>query len=111
MTTPDQARDAGIAERENAADPRWVAIVDTIVERWAKSGRPFSANDIRDEVPAVAQRLVAGRLRSAWMRKPRLIEPVGEIKSDLTSTHAKKICIWIGADFAEAYRAEHGVAA
>lgn len=97
--TPEQARDAGIALRENHADPRWVAIVDAIIERWAKTGRKFSANDLRHEVPTVAQPLVAGRIRSAWMRRPQLIVPVGEVKSDLVSTHSKTVRTWVGAQF------------
>lgn len=102
MTTPEQARDAGIAQREQHADARWIAIVDAVIERWAKSGRTFSANDIRDELPVSARDLVAGRIRSAWMRKPALIVAVGEVKSTLKSTHAKRITVWLGAEAAAA---------
>lgn len=102
MTAPERARDAGIAQREKHADPRWIAIVDAVIERWAKSGREFSANDIRDELPVSARDLVAGRIRSAWMRRPQVIVPVGEVKSDLVSTHAKAIKLWLGAEAAAA---------
>ncbi|MBB3040975.1 hypothetical protein [Nocardioides soli] len=100
LTTPEQARDAGIALREQHADPRLILAVDRVINRWAKSGRKFSANDLRSKVPVAAQDLVAGRIRSAWMRK--VIVRVGEVKSDLKSTHAKRIGLWQGIEHAAA---------
>lgn len=96
--TPEQARDAGIALRENAADPRWIAIVDAIIQRWARSGRKFSANTIRDEVPVAARDLAGGRILSALNRKD--IKRVGYVKSSLVSTHSKPIGEYVGIEFA-----------
>lgn len=104
-TTPERLRDAGIAQRENAADPRLILAVDAVIERWAASGRRFSANEIRDEVPVKAADLVGGRLRAASMRRPAEIAKVGEVKSTLLSTHAKPIAVWQNAEVVAAARA------
>ena len=112
MRTPTQLRDAGIAAAENAADPRLILAVDAVIERWTASGRRFSANEIRDEVPTLAAHLVGGRLRAASMRKPAEITKVGEVGSSLLSTHAKKIAVWQNAEVVAAERAtaERGAA-
>lgn len=95
MTTlPEQARDNAIAAAETAADPALVAAVDAVIARWTTSGRKFSANTIRGEVPTPALHLVGGRLRAAALRRPVEIVAVDEIGSDLTSTHAKPIKVW-----------------
>jgi hypothetical protein len=94
MSAATEARDAGIAAAEYAADPRLILAVDAVIQRWIDSGRRFSANDIRDELPSFARTIVGGRLRAAAMRKPQEIRVVGEVQSDLTSTHAKPIKVW-----------------
>lgn len=96
----EAARDEALAAQLHHADPRLVLAVDAVIERWAKSGRRFSANEIRDEVPTAAVGLVGGRLRAASMRKPAEIVAVGEVKSSLLSTHAKPIKCWLRADLA-----------
>lgn len=102
--TPEALRDAGIAQRENAADPRLLLAVDKVIARWVESGRRFSANEIRDEVPVKAADLVGGRLRAASMRKPAEIVKVGEVKSTLLSTHAKPIGVWQSTEVVAAER-------
>lgn len=102
MTTPTILRDAGIASAEHAADPRLILAVDAVIEKWAASGRRFSANEIRDEVPSLASHLVGGRLKAASMRKPAEIAAVGWVRSSLLSTHAKPIVVWVRADVAAA---------
>lgn len=96
-TTPEGLRDAGIAQCENGADPRLILAVDAVVARWTESGRRFSANEIRDEVPLIAGDLVGPRLRAASMRRPAEIVKVGEVRSSLLSTHAKPIAVWRSA--------------
>jgi hypothetical protein len=98
MSTPEQARDAGIAAAENAADPRLILAVDAVIAKWVASGRRFSANEIRDEVPTLAAHLVGGRLKAASMRRPVEMVKVGSVRSTLTSTHAKEIATWCGVD-------------
>lgn len=104
MNTPEQLRDIGIATRENAADPRLMLAVDKVIARWIETGRRFSANEIRDEVPLIAGDLVGPRLRAASMRKPAEIVAVGEVRSSLLSTHAKPIKVWQSAEVVAAIR-------
>lgn len=101
---PEALRDAGIAARENHSDPRLILAVDAVIARWVESGRRFSANEIRDEVPTLAADLVGGRIRAAAMRKPAEIVKVGEVKSSLLSTHAKGIAVWQSAEVVAAER-------
>lgn len=91
-SSPESARDAGIASAEQAADPRLILAVDAVIDRWIASGRRFSANEIRDEVPTLASGLVGARVMSAFMRGD--IKKVGEVRSTLRSTHAKPIGVW-----------------
>lgn len=98
-TTPEALRDAGIAAAENATDPRWIIIVDSIIETAATTGNRFSADDIREHVPITALHLVGGRIRSFLMRKE--IVMVGEVRSTWPATHHKKIGVYVGADHDE----------
>ena len=97
-TTPELARDAGMATAENAADPRLMLTVDRVIAEWAASGRPFSANDIRAALPASAGPLVGARIKAASMRRPTEIVAVGRTRSSLVSTHSKDIAVWQGAE-------------
>lgn len=107
MTTSDArkrlaeaARDEALAAQEQHADPRLLLAVDAVIERWAKSGRRFSANEIRDEVPTLASKYVGNRLRAAYMRKELI--PVGKVRSTLRSTHAKELLTYVGAEHHQA---------
>jgi hypothetical protein len=98
--TPEAARDTALAAQTHAADPRLLLAVDAVIERYAASGRRFSANELRDDVPTLASHLVGNRLRAAFMRKE--LVPVGKVRSTLRSTHAKEICTYVGAEHVEA---------
>jgi hypothetical protein len=98
MSTPEQLRDAGIALREHHADPRLIAIVDTKIEQFAASAREFSANELRKVLPDSAQPLIGGRLTSA--RNRGLVVSVGYVKSNLPSTRAKALTVWLGSEAA-----------
>ena len=97
MTSPTALRDAGMAQAENAADPRLILMIDELIAEANASGRPWSANDIRDRAPVVGRGLVGARVRAASMRKPAEMEQVGTTRSNLASTHAKPIAVWQGA--------------
>jgi hypothetical protein len=74
---PQEARDAGMALAENAADSRLVAIVDQVIAEFNASGREWSANDIRDRLPAVNPPVIGARVKAAMMRRPMEMRRVG----------------------------------
>lgn len=96
-------RDEGMAAVEAAADPRVIVLIDGEIELANKSGRRWSANDIRDRLPVSAHQLVGARVRAAARRKDCM--PVGYTPSTLPSTHAHPIRVWLGT---EAHNALHG---
>ena len=97
MTTlAEIARDEGMATATHAADPRLVLMIDDLIAEHNATGKPWSANDIRDLVPAVGQGLVGARVKSASMRKDSGMAFVGWTRSSLRSTHAKPIAVWRG---------------
>jgi len=91
-------RDAGMAQTENAHDPRLILMVDAVIARWNKSGRRWSANGIRDDLPVVAAPLVGARINAAAMRRPQEMRNVGRTRSSLTSTHRAWIAVWQGVE-------------
>jgi hypothetical protein len=103
IAAAEAARDAGMALVEEHADPRAILHIDAVIGRWNASGRIWSANDIRDELPVADEHLVGARVRAASQRRPREMYPVGYTPSTLLSTHAHPIRTWQGA---EAYEAQ-----
>ena len=95
------ARDEGIETAQYAADPRIIVAIDTAIANANKAGLPWSANDIRDQLPVSHRGLVGSRVRAAMMRRhdgrPEMVW-VGEEPSTLRSTHAKPIARWLGFD-------------
>lgn len=97
MNTPQHLRDAGIASVTNHADPRVVAIIDAHIADLNDSGRPWSANDLRDKLPVCDHHLIGARVRAAATRRPVEQVRVGYVASDLPSTHCHPIAVWVGA--------------
>lgn len=97
MTRPEALRDAGIAQAEQAADPRVILAIDAAIERMNASGRPWSANDLRNELPVSASALIGARVRAAATRRPVEMHRVGYEPSSLASTHKHPIAVWVGA--------------
>ena len=91
------ARDQGMSEAENAADPRLKLAIDKVIAEAIESGEPFSANTIRDRMPTVRSGLIGSRVHAATLRKEPKLEKVGEEPSTLRSTHAKPVGIWRAA--------------
>jgi hypothetical protein len=95
------ARDAGMAQALNAADPRIVLAIDEAIAKANASGEAWSANDIRDQFPTCRPGLIGERVRAAYMRRPREMTSIGRTPSTLKSTHAHEIKVWIGVDQTE----------
>ena len=102
MTTPATLRDRGMALAEAYADPRVILAIDAVIAEANASGRPWSANDIRDRLPVSSHALVGARVRAAAMRRPVEQVRVGYVPSDLPSTHAHPVAVWVGAEHHEA---------
>lgn len=97
MTTlAELARDQGMHQTTAHTDPRLILTVDKVIAVACATGRPFSANDIRDALPVVAGPLVGARVKAASMRLPQEMRHVGWTRSSLRSTHAKPIAVWQG---------------
>lgn len=99
------ARDEGMAASVQSADPRVILAIDAAIARANASARPWSANTIRKACPEPgSQGLIGARVRAAASRRPVEQMPVGYEPSDLPSTHAHPIRVWLGV---EAYRAAY----
>jgi hypothetical protein len=96
MTTATEARDAGMAEAENAADPRLILAIDAKIAELNASGMPWSANDARSSFPVVSSGLVGARVHAAALRKPVEMVRVGMTRSTLVSTKRAWIAVWQG---------------
>lgn len=86
-------RDAAIALAVDADRDGWDRkVIDQAIEAFAGTGRPFSANHIRDVLPEVRRPLIGARFFAASVRG--LIREVGRVASTQRSTHAHKIALW-----------------
>jgi hypothetical protein len=92
----EQLRDEGMQQAEDHADPRRKIMVDDAIAAANASGRDWSANDIRDQLPVVCSGLVGARVRAAFMRRPVEMIAVGEVRSNLPTTRTKRITVWRG---------------
>ena len=90
------ARDEAMATARHAADPRISEVIDAHIADANATGEPWSANDIRDQMPAGNRGLVGDRVRAAALRRPVEMVQVGRTPSTLESTHAKDIGVWVG---------------
>lgn len=95
------ARDEGIAQVENGADPRVILAIDAEIQKAIDSGRRFSANDIRDKFPVSDEHLVGARFRAHVQKRTDghpLMVCVGRTTSTLKSTRSHEIKVWLGWD-------------
>lgn len=95
-TTPQALKTHGQHQAEAAADMRIVAAIDAVIARHAKSGLPFSANDIRDEFPTTKSRGLVGARVDAARKRGELVS-VDRERSTLPSTRAAFVTVWVGA--------------
>lgn len=89
------ARDAGIAQAEDADRTGWdKSLIDQAVEAFAEAGEPFSANDIRELIGDVRSALIGARFLAA--ANAGRIRRIGLVTSTKKNTHAKPVACWIG---------------
>lgn len=95
MTEATAARDQALNEVKAA---HAAAIVEglAVLERWARTGEPFSANDVRDELRTVGvSRASTGALFGSAIRAGTLTR-VGYVRSTDVGTHAKPVMLYVG---------------
>lgn len=89
------ARDAGVAAALDHDRDGWDRkTVDQAVAEFARRGRPFSAADLREILPAVAGSVVGARLLAA--SRSGLIEPCGDDWTRHPESHRRRIRLWRG---------------
>lgn len=88
-------RDEAMAMAEEADRSGWdKKVIDQAIEAFARDGRPFSANDLRDLLPDVRTSLMGSRFYAASVAG--LIRKQGRVTSTKRNTHAKDIDLWVG---------------
>lgn len=95
LTLGETLRDEGMARTTEAADAQDIAVIDQAIAELNRSGREWSANDLRDLLPEVRQPLIGARMRAAAKR--RQMRRVSYTPSTLPSTHAHPVAVWVGA--------------
>ena len=88
-------RDEGIARANAAADHWWASCFDTAVGYFASTGVPFTADDVRELIPAPDHPNRTGaRFHAA--NRAGLIRPTGFALSRSRSRHAGVLRVWQG---------------
>lgn len=95
MTAPTSLAVVGQHQVTDHSDGRVVAIVDKVIGDAIDSGREWSLNDVRAELPACHPNLIGSRVALAARRG--LIELVRFERSSLPSTHGAWIKVWRAA--------------
>lgn len=81
---------------EDASTDEQRAAIDTVIAEWARSGRCFSLNDLRDELPTTRPALRGARVMAA--ARHGLIRKTDErVPSTLPSTRGHELPVWVGA--------------
>lgn len=89
------ARDQGIERAENAGDQWDRSCIDKAIAETAKSGQPFSANDVRPLLGEVRRSLIGARFSAAQKRGD--IRHCGYVRSTDPATHAHPVALWVKA--------------
>lgn len=93
--TAQAARETGVALVEGASDDWARAVVDQAIRAAAESGRSFSANDLRDLLPAERSGLIGARFLAA-AKAGRIIR-VGYTPATHAAGHGRPVAVWAQA--------------
>lgn len=89
------ARDLAINLTDNADTSGWDRkVIDQAIDAFARTGRPFSSNDIRPLLPEVRSSLIGARFMAASVQGR--IRRIGLEPSTKKNTHAKDVSRWVG---------------
>lgn len=90
-------RDAGTAQADAAAGDWWKATADQAIDHLAATGRPFTADDVRDlGVPDPSSPKAWGARFLSASKAGRIVR-VGYTPSRRASVHAHPVAVWQGA--------------
>lgn len=90
-------RDEGVRVADENADDFWKATADQAIDHLASTGRPFTADDVRDlGVPDPTSPRAWGARFLTASRQGRIVR-VGYVPSRRASVHAHPIAQWRGA--------------
>jgi hypothetical protein len=97
MTLGEALKEIGTTTADLHADTIWKQLADAAIDRLAATGKPFTADDIRDlGVPDPSSPKAWGaRMLSA--AKSGRIRRVGYQPSRRPSVHAHPVAVWVGA--------------
>ena len=76
-------------ERTDAIDK---SVIDAVIEHHTSLGRPFSVNNLREDLPAVRKALISRRL-IAFQTEGRIVK-IGWTPSTLASTHGAVVAVY-----------------
>lgn len=92
-----QLRDAGMAIAEAADRDGWDRkVIDQAINAFARTGDPFSANDLRDLLPDVRPALIGARFYAASVQGRIVRHRQERVTSTSKSTHHKDVGLWVG---------------
>lgn len=97
ITIGEALANEGMVRATSASCPDAIEVLDQIIARFAATGEPFSANEVRKHIPeGVRKAAVGGRFRHAARRG--LIRPVGYVASTDPRTHGHPVRVWQGVE-------------
>ena len=97
LTIGEALRDEGVRVANDNEDEWWKSCADRAIDTLAATGRPFTADDIRDMgVPDPTSPRAWGARFLTASRQGRIVR-VGYVPSRRASVHAHPIAQWRGA--------------
>jgi hypothetical protein len=96
-----ELRDKGVASAEKNADPQWKEFAWNGVLSLAKTGKPFTSDDIWAYLEGLATTPEPKALGAVFLRaaKRKLIKPTGEFwQSKRPQAHGRRLMVWTGVE-------------
>ena len=97
MSIGELLKEQGTRRADEAADAIWKQLADAAIDRLAKAGEPFTADDVRElGVPDPTSPKAWGARFLSAAKSGRIVR-VGYVPSRRPSVHAHPIAQWKGA--------------
>ena len=95
LTIGDALAAEGMARATAASAPSAIAQLDSLIARYAVTGKPFSSNDLRSQLPAGIKKAAVGA-RFSHASRQGLIRAVDWVASTDPGTHSHPVRVWQG---------------